>query len=819
VIESLISLFTQLPTFALLWVLPGLAWSKLLPHRGVRPPERWVLALGLNFVVTPVLTLLLAYLPGPLTSPQLLLGLLVATFGPLLIGQLLRRGRAAERASEPSPWGRRGRLLLAAVLLLAAGLRFVNLGYSEFQGDEAIVIVRAAKALEGDEAILFQHKKGPAELTVVMATWRLTGFINEPLARLPFAWANLLGVAALFLIGRRVGGRRLGLLAAALIAVEGYLVAFGRIAQYQSLVFALSALGLLALLAYEQGGGRGLVPLAAALFAGGFLAHYDAALALPAGLFLMGARLWRERGNWRQHWPVPLAGLLGLALVALFYGPFLQSGYVDFTSDYIAKRVGSTRVLYNHLRNTFELSTVYDSVYLLGLLAFALSVRLLVLGRRRGRSGAALAALLLLLAGTAFVWPALWERGEVTLAWLPYTLLLVGGLWAPGESAGERALWLWLGVPALFYLFFVELPFTHIHTAFAPWALVAGMGLLTLGEGAPRLPLPVRRLVGGATALLLALIVYYPVLIFVDHTPEYRRTFPRNRSPFYPTPYEEIPEHGLFGFPYRAGWKTVGRLMQTGELAGPYISNEEPPITDYYLHDAARWPCPTPNLYITAVDVQDELYIRWDQVNAPYYPPDVVVNVQGTPKLTVHRLGGEGVPTHYEARVLARAFDRTRTPDRLAEPVPTIDLPTQLPEGLESVELRLGDFARLEGYTLDTAEAHPGGYVDLTLVWEVLAGTESNYNVFTHLYDGEGLRGQLDGQPVCGTWPTPWWEAGQTVVDFYRVPILPDAAPGSVPLLVGMYDVGSGERLPVTTPSGEPLGDHIHLTDLTIRRP
>jgi hypothetical protein len=49
-------------------------------------------------------------------------------------------------------------------------------------------MVQAAQALEGDTQIIFQHNKGPAELTVAMAMWRLTGIINEWMARLPFTW-------------------------------------------------------------------------------------------------------------------------------------------------------------------------------------------------------------------------------------------------------------------------------------------------------------------------------------------------------------------------------------------------------------------------------------------------------------------------------------------------------------------------------------------------------------------------------------------------------------------------------------------------------
>jgi hypothetical protein len=52
-----------------------------------------------------------------------------------------------------------GWLWLVPLLALAAGLRGLNLNYSEFQGDEAIVMLSAARALQGDDSIVFHLKK------------------------------------------------------------------------------------------------------------------------------------------------------------------------------------------------------------------------------------------------------------------------------------------------------------------------------------------------------------------------------------------------------------------------------------------------------------------------------------------------------------------------------------------------------------------------------------------------------------------------------------------------------------------------------------
>jgi 4-amino-4-deoxy-L-arabinose transferase-like glycosyltransferase len=814
--------------FLLLWILPGVAWISLLPLAALDRVERLAVGLGFSFVISPAITLLVAYLPGPVDRVTLLAAILVSVGLPLGLSALLSglSGRSADaepremprlRAilSAQHPLWRDGRAWLLAAVLIAASLRVVNLGYSEFQGDEGAVLVRAAQALEGDEGAVFQHRKGPAELAVVMATWRLTGTTNEWMARLPFAWAGVLGVVAVFLIGRRFGRPHAGGIAACLLAIEGFFVGFGRIVQYQSLVFALSTLGLLCLLAYWERGRGMLITVAAALFAGGALAHYDAALALPAGLLLVAARLWRDRqGGWRTWAPAAFAALVGVALLGLFYIPLSRGPYADQTSYYVSGRIGSGS--YNHLPSTFELSAVYDSVYFLALLALALTGQVLVAWGRWGRVGLMLSVVLVALAATGLLWPEMWVVGERTLAWTPFVVLLIGTLLAPRQSTGTRALWLWLGLPALFYLFFVALPLTHIHTAFPAWAVLAGLGLADLGRWLAKSRVALRvTAVGGVLAY--ALCGFYAIMTFVDHTPEYRRTFPQSKNPLYWTPYERMPEAGLFGFPYRAGWKAVGYLVDEGVLAGSYDSNEEREITDYYTRQGVRLGCASPDVFIVAADVQDEVPIRWDQIEEEYRPV-AVITVGDRPKITVYRRGATGDHIVYRAEEYDRLFDLGSTPNRVAW-LAFDRMEALKPEEYVPYEAALGNVARLLGYTVDTRHAVPGGYVELTLIWQALEPTSVDYHTFTHLHDGEVMRGQLDGQPVCDSFPTSRWQPGQIVVDPYRIPIWGDASLGRVSLLIGLYDFTTMQRLPVLSPDGSPAGDSVHLTDVEIGRP
>jgi hypothetical protein len=220
---------------------------------------------------------------------------------------------------------------------------------------------------------------------------------------------------------------------------------------------------------------------------------------------------------------------------------------------------------------------------------------------------------------------------------------------------------------------------------------------------------------------------------------------------------------------------------------------------------------------VTARNVQDEVSVGWKQIEAEYQP-SIEITVAGVPKMKVYERGAPGLQQTYAAEAFAKRFDSASRPERYGNVTSleavSIDLDKFTPR-----DARLGSFVRVVGYKVDARRAAPGGYVELTLLWEVLASVPVDYHVFTHLHDGEVMRGQLDGQPVCGNLPTSLWRTGQYIVDPYRIPISPDASPGAVPLTVGMYDFVTMQRLPVTASDGSIVGDNVYLTDVEIQAP
>jgi hypothetical protein len=797
--------------FILLWLLPGLAYARLLAGRHRRPTaEEVAVGLGLGMGTVVLLTLLLHYIPGPLTLPALLaavnmliLVLILAIPRPPLLDFKLVIGHLSFAH-------------LSFVILFAAFFRLLDLGYSEFQGDEGVVVMRAARAILGDDAQLFYHQKGPAEVLLPMATWTLSGTINEWQARLPFAFAGLLGVVALYLLGRRWFNRRNGQIAALLLAINGYFVGFGRVVQYQSLVLAVTTLALLALWRWSEGEGRRWLIAGAALLSFGFLAHYDAGLALPTAAYIVGRRLWRAQSERRTLWvEVLVAGALAFAIFALFYLPFIRHPNFAKTLGYLSSaRVGTKGPLYNNLLSSLPLATFYNSTYyLIGLVSLLIVASFLPFRRLGLLIPTACYLLLILQSPISSLQSPIWV-GPV-LAGLLTAILL-----SRRSSAPSRAAWLWFGAPFLFYYFLVRDPRTHVLNVFPGACLLASLPLTRIRQHfhAPRFTPHVSRFTSHVSrftfhALLLSslailvLLAYYPYLVFVQHDPEIKRTWPAHRPALYWRPDAELPHDGYFGFPYRAGWKVVGLLIEEGALSGVYASNEEQEVAGWYTRGAERTYCPGPEWYLIAQNVQDEVPIDRGEIEATYHLWGEI-QVAGEPKLWIYHRGLVGTPPGvYHVEDYASRFDAGAMPESVIPP---------LPAGYTPAGYTLGDAVQLLGYRLDVADAQPGGNIHLVLYWKALRPIETRYQVFNQLYDG-AMWGQQDGTPGCALSPTIFWEPGQIVRDEYTIPIAPSTPPGDIPLLVGMYGLGTGERLPVCDPDGAPIGGTIPLAVVTIR--
>lgn len=639
----------RLETFSLAAAL-GLAIQALAPLAAALPR-----ALSL-----PLLTAFLLLLPYLLYRSWLARFQAVADAARAGVSSPASAGRAGEAVAEGgASWAGADALAAsgkrwpgpALLLLLAAAswLRLGHLGYAEFQGDEARALLMAERLTAADDAsILLRHKKGPLEVLLPAAALG-RGDPSERSARLPFALASLAALAGLFALARRLWGPRAALFTLGLAALDGYLLAFGRIVQYQSLVLLYGITAVACAWRWSRRGrgaagvqagrgrGDGELLLAALLLAFGCWAHYEAILALPPLALLAWERARREADGWpgalRRLLGPTLAGAL---LLAAFYLPFVVHPQFAETWRYIAGRRLGGSPPYNLLGDYFLRASFYNASYYVlvisavGLLALAWRLRALLGGGRRGAwsAGIWLAALALLFLRPAWfqLGPAPEEgpaRSLAVLLFAPVLAYLVLARRGTGEAPADAA-WrlqvLWLSFPLLAAGFLVKKPHTHFYTLLPAWLLTVGWALDAAG-GALTARLPGaggRRLAGVLVWAAILALLGHQHWVFVNHRPEYKRVYPEARLPGVWMPFgDQPPRGGYFGFPYRAGWSVVRDLYAMGLLQGSYDSNEEPLITGWYSRGAPRCPAPQdPDWVFVAWRPQDEEDLPLDAIRA-----------------------------------------------------------------------------------------------------------------------------------------------------------------------------------------------------------
>jgi len=798
------TLVRYLGALILLCILPGytlvdLVFAKSKSKGGSL--ERATLSVGASYVLSSLATLVVHYLPGKITLTQALVAYDLLILSPIVLGYLLALSHPTTQPPNHPTTRPPNYLWLIALLSLSAFFRFTHLGYSDFQGDEALAMLTAADAIAGQDHALFAHGKGPGEVLIPIAFWLTAGRINELAARFPFALAGCLAVLTTCLLGWRMFNQRVGLAAGALLAINGFFVGFGRIVQYQTLVFAMTALALYCYYRFYADDIGEYQVLGALFLAFGFLAHYDAVLALPAILYLYWAKSGLKLAQYQRHiLPLALSLLLLISIPIAFYLPFMRDPQFTKSANYISQsRVGSN-VLNNNFSPFYLMSTIYNSTYY-----FAAIALLLLWGVVKGlhyRLGGYLWSCLAIAALTSvFVFPDKWQVGRVNLSIVPFALTWLALHASRKTSPRLKTALIWFAAPLMFYIFLINYPLTHVYNLYPGWALLSGVALDGLWQTKPSL----RYVLGAVGGALYAVFAYYILFVFVIHKPEYIRTYPAHRSRFYWTAYNELPQAGYFGFPYRAGWKVVGQLHQEGVLQGEHGSNEEQEITTWYTRRAPRSCSPDPDYYYIAENVADEQEVPWDSLATDYTLRGTVL-VGNAPKLRIYqRLPAQADAITYHVKEFETAYDRSATPESFAE--------KSIPD--HPLGVNLSHKVKLLGYDLDTGQARPGGVLVLTLYWQALAKMDVSYHVFTHL-ESDRIWGQSDGVPDCWRCPTTEWRPGQVITDRRRIPLDPQTPAGLHPLSVGMYELESGQRLEVMDEAGNPQAQSVLLTEVNI---
>ena len=222
---------------------------------------------------------------------------------------------------QAPPVTRREGLLLAAIIAAGAAVRFATLGHQSYDHDEAVTAWRVLRGgLGGTLHVVATSERSPPLYYLLAWGWaKLFGTGEVGLRSL----SALLGVATLpaaYLAARQVGSRRAGLIAAALVAFNPYLVWYSQEARSYALLVFFVAWGLYLFARCLDDPSRRNLGLWAAASALALGSHYFAA-------FIVGAEgLWLLIRWWPRRAPALALGAVGAVGGALLPFALAQEG-------------------------------------------------------------------------------------------------------------------------------------------------------------------------------------------------------------------------------------------------------------------------------------------------------------------------------------------------------------------------------------------------------------------------------------------------------------------------------------------------------------
>jgi len=131
------------------------------------------------------------------------------------------------------------------------------------------------------------------------------------------------------------------------------------------------------------------------------------------------------------------------------------------------------------------------------------------------------------------------------------------------------------------------------------------------------------------------------------------------------------------------------------------------------------------------------------------------------------------------------------------------------PQDIHPMDYNWDHQTSLIGYQVLPDVVQPGQSPTLNLYWRGLTDQPAEYKTFVHLINSRGEPvGQWDGISLS---EEQRWRERKSSPEQHILWVGPQAAPGAYLVRIGLIDPGTGERLPVYTAGGEPLGDHVQL--------
>jgi hypothetical protein len=434
--------------------------------------------------------------------------------------------------------------ILIIVFGLIAFLRFYNLGFSEYIPDETTVLtaVKNQQIFSGD--FLQSQRKGPVQF-LAAGLVNLIGVspTNELVYRLPFAVASIAGLYFAYLTILEISGKKsIAMFSVLFLGINGFLIAFGRIVQYQSFNILFSFAGLYfytkALRPDLNNKSKLINTFAGLLYLFLSLAsHWDVVFFLPIVLLTLSKFIINNSDRSLRVKYLLVHVMVLVLLVAPFVTVYLKtflasSGHQSYFSGRLGYVSLDSQVITSKLNEFLFRNQLYQPLYFIEFITVFAAIGLIYFKKS---------------------WPVI----------------------------------VWLLISIFTFILFVKKPGTHIYNIYIPLTILAGygFGLTTLLFRKYFIVIPTL-----VVTLSVGFFTYQSYLLFLDPSVEY----PWNQETILQTKtrkYDQISlSNNIIGFPLNRHWEEINSVIleDISNLGGTpdqysYITNEVKSISAFYM--------------------------------------------------------------------------------------------------------------------------------------------------------------------------------------------------------------------------------------------
>jgi len=443
------------------------------------------------------------------------------------------------------------------VSVIAFSLRIINLGYSDYQGDEIKSFFILAEN-QGLAEFLLNQRKGPGQFIITLLVKQFNhNYSNEFLTRILFALAGFLAVVFFFKFVENTFNKKVAFYSSLFFATNGFLVALSRISQYQSFVILFMMMSIYMAersIKDERYKKKGIF-LSFLFWAFSILFHYDGVFIAPVifyFVFLWSKKYVKEFNRndpFFKHFLTTI--LLSASLLAIFYVPFilnLSQNTLSYWGGRISGEVSAK------LSSSKYLFTVYQPIYAIHFYTF------------------------LFLVGIIYIFVPIIKK---YFSNIKYTKLIPQYTF---NKALTIFVLIWFLSPLIFLEGLIYIPGTHIYGYLVPMFIFLALGIVFIEkilEKFKKYFLPSVISYTGLFFLFLFLFLQSHA-IFVDHSREY----PWESENFLiwefpsPTPIFHL---SMFGFPYYRNWEGIGNVVMASDNNGYYSTNERKSIARFFV--------------------------------------------------------------------------------------------------------------------------------------------------------------------------------------------------------------------------------------------